>query len=60
MGRITITLDDRDHLALKLLSLQRNEKIVALLQDAMREYLFRAGAYDLVIRSVKTEGEEND
>ena len=54
MGRITITLDDRDHLALKLLALQKNEKIVILLQEAMREYLDNSGAYDLVIQSVRS------
>lgn len=54
MGRITITLNDRDHLALKLLALQKNEKIVMLLQEAMREYLDKSGAYDLAIQSVRT------
>lgn len=60
MGRITITLNDRDHLALKLLGLQRNQKIAILLQDAMHRYLEQTGAYDLAIRSVKASDDIND
>jgi hypothetical protein len=55
VGRITITLNDRDHLAFKLLSLQKDEKIVALVQDAMREYLQKEGAYDLSIYSSRQQ-----
>lgn len=60
MGRITITLNDRDHLALKLLALQRNEKIVILLQEAMRKYLDAEGAYELAIRKTENQSSEND
>jgi predicted transcriptional regulator len=51
LGRVTITLDDRDHLALKLLALQKDEKLIVLIQEAMRQYLDRTGAYELSIRS---------
>jgi len=51
LGRVTITLDDRDHLAFKLLALQKDEKLIALVQEAMRQYLDRNGAYELSIRS---------
>ena len=51
LGRVTITLDDRDHLAFKLLALQKDEKLIALVQEAMRQYLDRTGAYELSIRS---------
>ena len=53
MGRITITLNDRDHLSLRLLALHKNEKIAILVQNAMREYLENQGAYDLAIQSIK-------
>ena len=50
MGRVTINLNDRDHLAFKLIALQRDRRLVVLIQDAMREYLERNGAYDLSIQ----------
>ena len=50
MGRVTINLNDRDHLAFKLLALQRDKRLVILIQDAMRDYLERNGAYDLSIQ----------
>ena len=53
MGRVTITLNERDHLAFRLLALQRDEKLVALMQDAIHEYLERTGAYDLSISGGK-------
>ena len=51
MGRVSITLSDRNHLALKLLALQRNAKINALVQEALVEYLKREGGFDLYIKS---------
>jgi len=51
LGRVTITLDDRDHLAFKLLALQKDEKLVTLLNLALQEYLKKTGAYDLAIKS---------
>ena len=35
MGRVTITLSDRNHLALKLLALQKNAKINVLVKEAL-------------------------
>jgi hypothetical protein len=58
LGRVTVTLSERDHLAFRLLALQRNEKLVVLMQDAMREYLERASAYDLSISGGKNQ--QND
>ena len=55
MGRIMITLNDRDHLAFKLLALHKDEKIVKLVQDAMRDYLEKESAYDLSIHSSKQQ-----
>lgn len=51
MGRVTIALSSRDHLALKLLALQREQKLVTVIQQAIREYLDTNGAYDLCIQS---------
>lgn len=51
MPRITLGLGDREHLALKLLSLRRNKKVLTLLQEAVVQYLEREGAYRLKIES---------
>lgn len=51
MPRITLALEDREHLALKLLSLRRNKRVLALLQEAVAQYLEREGAYLLTIKS---------
>jgi hypothetical protein len=56
MGRVTVILDDRDHLAFKLLSLHQDKKLVVLVQEALKEYLEKTGAYDLSISKRKTEG----
>lgn len=50
MGRITVTLSDRDHLAFKLLSLQQHKKLLTLIQEAVSDYLEKTGAYDLSIQ----------
>ena len=47
MARITIALDDADHLAMKLLALQQKTAMTSLLQEAIKEYLDRRGGYDL-------------
>ena len=57
VGRVTITMNERDHLALKILALHKRTKIVAIIQDAMREYPDKEGAYDLAILSTKSRGE---
>jgi hypothetical protein len=51
MPRITLALGEREHLALKLLSLRRNQKVIALLKEAVLQYLDREGAYNLEIQS---------
>ena len=55
MPRITLVLGDRDHLALKLLSLRKNAKVLALLKIAVAEYLEREGAYKLKIHSDESD-----
>ena len=51
MPRVTLSIAGREHMALKLLALQRNQKMVALIELAIRKYLGDEGAYDLAIRS---------
>ncbi len=55
MGRVTITLSDRNHLALKLLALQKNAKINVLVKEALVNYLKREGGFDLYIQSQRSE-----
>lgn len=56
MARITIALSDRDHLALKLLSLQKGKIVIKIIQEAIEQHLSDEGAYDLEIQS-RTESE---
>jgi len=51
MPRITLAIADREHFALKLLSLQKKKRILALAQEAIKQYLEREGAYQLTIQS---------
>jgi hypothetical protein len=51
MPRVTLSIADREHMALKLLALQRNQKMVAVIERAIKKYLDDEGAYDLAIRS---------
>ena len=48
---MTLSVADRDHMALKLLALQRNLKMVAILEIAIKQYLESECAYDLTIHS---------
>lgn len=54
--RITLALGDREHLALKLLSLRKNKKVLSLLKEAIDQYLEREGAYQLKIQSTEVDG----
>lgn len=56
MPRVTLALGDQDHLALKLLSLRKNKKVLTLLHEAVVEYLEREGAYKLKIQSDESDG----
>jgi len=56
MARITIALSDRDHLALKLFSLQKGKRVIKIIQEAIEQHLRNEGAYDLEIQS-RTESE---
>jgi hypothetical protein len=56
MARITIALSERNHLALKLLSLKKEKRVIKIIQEAIEQHLSIEGAYDLEIQS-KTDGE---
>jgi hypothetical protein len=51
MPRVTMSIADREHMALKLLALKRNQKMVGLIELAIRQYLKEQGAYELSIQS---------
>jgi len=46
-----MSIADREHMALKLLALKRNQKMVGLIELAIRQYLKEQGAYELSIQS---------
>jgi len=50
MPRLTITLDERDHLALKLLAIRDGKRLGEAVDDAVKHYLNAVGAYGLSIR----------
>lgn len=56
MPRVTLTLEIRDHLALKLLAISQHKKMIQVLEDAVRSHLEQSGAYRLAISSVGESG----
>jgi hypothetical protein len=51
MPRLTITLSDEEHQALKLLTLMERKKLVAVVQEAIHSHLKAKGAFNLEVRS---------
>ena len=51
MPRVTLTVADREHMALKLLALQQNQRMVTIIDLAIKQYLKDQGAYDLTIQT---------
>jgi len=49
MRRVTFTLEEADHLALKLLAIHEQKAMVAVLQEAIRTYLQNKDAYLLSV-----------
>ena len=49
MPRLTIALDERDHLALRLVSIRESKRISEVIDDAIKHYLSAAGGYGLSI-----------
>ncbi len=60
MARLTITLDGRDHYALKLLAIRQNKRMVAVVDDAIKSYLQSTGAYDLNIAATNTNPQDSN
>ncbi|MBW0175005.1 MAG: hypothetical protein KXJ50_09530 [Vulcanococcus sp.] len=55
MPRLTIALDEKDHLALKLLSLRENRRLNEVIDDAIKFYLSSTGGYGLRISDAGTD-----
>ena len=53
MRRVTFSLEEADHLALKLLAIHERKAMVAVVQEAIRNYLEDKEAYLLTV----TKGE---
>lgn len=47
MKRVTFSLDDADHLALRLLAIKEQTTLIGILNDAIRKHLEEKGAYRL-------------
>jgi predicted HicB family RNase H-like nuclease len=54
MPRLTIALEDRDHLALRLLALRDGKRLNEVVDEAVKHYLESAGAYTLRISDSET------
>lgn len=55
MPRLTIALEDKDHLVLKLLSLRENRRLNEVIDDAIKLYLSSTGGYGLRISDAGTD-----
>jgi hypothetical protein len=49
MRRVTFSLEEADHLALKLLAIHERKAMVAVVQEAIRSYLENKDAYLLTV-----------
>ncbi|MFM7548459.1 MAG: hypothetical protein ACKO8I_06215 [Cyanobacteriota bacterium] len=50
MPRLTITLSEEEHQALKLLTLMERKKLVAVVQEAIHNHLEAKGALNLEVK----------
>jgi hypothetical protein len=55
MARITLSLKEADHLALKLLAIKQKKAMIAVVQEAITKHLDETGAYRLSV----SENEEH-
>jgi hypothetical protein len=49
MKRVTISLNEADHLALKLLAIKEQKAMIGVVQEAIRKHLEQTGAYRLSV-----------
>ena len=55
MPRLTIALEEKDHLALKLVSLRKNQRLNEIIDEAIKFYLSNTGGYELRISEGNAE-----
>jgi hypothetical protein len=61
MPRLTIALDERDHMALRLVSIRDHKRLNEVIDDAVKHYLKSTGGYGLAIRDITlSETEEGE
>jgi len=49
MRRVTFSIEEADHFALKLLSIHERKAMVAVVQEAIRSHLAMKDAYSLAV-----------
>ena len=55
MKRVTFSISDEDHLALRLLAIQEQKAMIAVIQEALQAHLEEKGAYRLGVTQRKEE-----
>ena len=50
MRRVTFSIEEADHLALKLLAIQEGKAMIGVVQEAIKKHLEEKGAYRLSVR----------
>lgn len=61
MPRLTIALDEKDHMALRLVSIRDHKRLNEVIDEAIKDYLDSIGAYGLVIcDATETSTSEKD
>jgi hypothetical protein len=53
MKRVTFSLNEADHLALKLLAIQQRKAMIGVVQEAITKHLEETGAYRLSVSEKK-------
>ena len=59
MARITLSLKEADHLALKLLAIKEKKAMIGVIQEAIRKHLEETGAYRLSVSANVNDNEEH-
>jgi hypothetical protein len=55
MPRLTISLSEDEHQALKLLTLMEKKKLVAVVREAIQNHLISKGAFNLEVKPRTTD-----
>lgn len=59
MARITLSLKEADHLALKLLAIKEKKAMIGVIQEAITKHLEETGAYRLSVSANVNDNEEH-